>query len=52
VRNEWSDIYNRNKTLKLKNKVDNKVLYEYLFSDDYSSKDNIQNIIQSFIFRK
>lgn len=49
VRNEWSDIYNRNKTLKLKNKVDNKVLYKYLFSDDYSSKDNIQNVIQSFI---
>ena len=51
VRNEWSDIYNRNKTLKLKNKVDNKVLYKYLFSEDFSSEDEIKNIIQSFVIK-
>ncbi|CAI8405116.1 MAG: Uncharacterised protein [Flavobacterium sp. SCGC AAA160-P02] len=49
VRSEWAEVYNRNKTLKLKNKVDNKVLYKYLFSDDFTTKDKIHNIIHSFI---
>jgi len=49
VRNKWSEIYGRNKDLSLENKVDNKLLYKYLFSEDYKSKRKIAKIIDAFV---
>lgn len=47
VRNKWSEIYNRNQNLSLHAKVDNKVLFKYLFSDKYD--DKIGEVIESFV---
>jgi len=49
VRNKWSEIYGRNKNLTLAKKVDNKLLYKYLFSEDYTSKRKIRKIIDAFV---
>jgi len=51
VRNKWDEIYNRNMNLSLNNKVNNKPLYKYLFSDEKYIKLNggIDQIIDSFI---
>ena len=52
VRNKWSEVYGRNQNLSLKNKVNNKFLYKYLFSDDYQTKKQIDEIIEKFIIKK
>lgn len=49
VRNKWDEVYNRNNNLSLKKKVDNKLLYKYLFSKDYSRKKDINTIIENFV---
>lgn len=49
VRNVWNKVYAENKTLTLLNKVENKVLYKYLFSDEFTTEQDIQNIIYRFI---
>lgn len=49
VRNKWSDVYGRNKDLSLEKKVDNKLLYKYLFSEDYETKRKIAKIIDAFV---
>ncbi|GAA4233707.1 hypothetical protein GCM10022291_11410 [Postechiella marina] len=49
VRNKWAQVYNRNKNLSLENKVENKQLYKYLFSDDYKTTENINKVIESFV---
>ncbi len=49
VRNKWEEIYGRNKDLTLEKKVDNKLLYKYLFSEDYESKRKINKIIEEFV---
>ena len=51
VRNKWDQIYGRNKNLSLEKKVDNKLLYKYLFSEDYESKRKIGKIIESFVIK-
>ena len=49
VRDKWNEIYTRNQDLSLKNKVNNKLLYKYLFDDKISQKSEIDPIIESFI---
>jgi hypothetical protein len=50
VRTKWDEVFNKNKDLKLKSKVDGKTLYEYLFSDDFSNTaEAIDKTIDSFI---
>lgn len=50
VRNEWNTIFARNKNLELHQKVNNKLLYKYLFNNkDYNNQEQISNIIQQFI---
>ncbi|CAG2535285.1 MAG: DUF6607 family protein [Maribacter dokdonensis] len=49
VRTKWDDVYGRNKDLSLEEKVDNKVLYKYLFDDEYDQKDEIEEVIESFV---
>ena len=49
VRAKWDEVYGRNKDLTLKQKVDNKVLYKHLFSDEYEAEADINSIIESFV---
>ena len=49
VRSQWNEVFNRNKDLELKEKVDNKVLYKHLFNDDVKTVDQIEPIIKSFV---
>lgn len=49
VRNKWENVFARKANLNLEAKVDNKVLYKYLFSDDYTQQGDIENIIESFV---
>lgn len=50
VRAKWEGIFARNKNLSLKKKVDNKVLYKYLFDDEnYKTADQINPIIEAFV---
>ena len=51
VRNKWEEIFARNKDLNLKEKVDNKPLYKYLFKEDYTNKKDINTIIESFVIK-
>jgi hypothetical protein len=49
VRTKWDDVYGRNQDLTLEEKVDNKVLYKYLFDDEYNQKEEIEEVIESFV---
>lgn len=49
VRAKWNEVYGRNKDLHLEAKVNNKLLYKYLFSDDYESAEKINKIIEDFV---
>ncbi|MHA7832201.1 MAG: DUF6607 family protein [Flagellimonas sp.] len=49
VRAKWDEIYGRNTTLQLEKKVDNKVLYKYLFDEGYEEKAAIEGVIESFV---
>ena len=49
IRNKWEDVYGRNKNLCLEKKVDNKLLYKYLFSDKTTEEKEINEIIESFV---
>lgn len=49
VRQKWYQVYSKNQDLSLHGKVDNKRLYEYLFSEDYSIKETIDSTIDSFV---
>ena len=49
VRAKWDEIYGRNTTLQLEKKVDNKVLYKYLFDEGYEEKAKIDGVIESFV---
>ena len=51
VRSKWSEVYGRNKNLALKSKVENKLLYKYLFSEDYTKVDAIDKVIESFVIK-
>jgi hypothetical protein len=49
VRNKWENVFARKAHLNLESKVNNKVLYKYLFSDDYTQQNDINEIIESFV---
>ncbi|MEM7711993.1 MAG: DUF6607 family protein [Cyanobacteria bacterium P01_A01_bin.68] len=52
VRAKWDEVYARNTDLMLKEKVDNKVLYKHLFSDEMIEKDKISSVIESFVVKE
>jgi hypothetical protein len=49
IRAKWNDVYDRNKNLNLKEKVDNKVLYKHLFDEEMTAKEEIEKVIESFV---
>ena len=49
VRLVWEDIFNNHPELKLKKKVEEKRLWQFLFSDDYKSEQEIRNVINKFV---
>jgi hypothetical protein len=49
VRNKWDEVYGRNTNLTLETKVDNKPLYKHLFSEEVTAKEEMNNIIESFV---
>ena len=50
VRTKWNDIFSRHQDLDLKEKVDNKVLYKYLFDKEkYQTAEDINPLIESFV---
>ncbi|WP_159021979.1 DUF6607 family protein [Formosa sp. L2A11] len=50
VRAKWDAIFARDKDLNLEEKVDNKQLYKYLFSDtEYQNESEINEVIESFV---
>ncbi|XCF06654.1 DUF6607 family protein [Tamlana crocina] len=50
VRAKWDEVFARNKDLYLEEKVDNKLLYKYLFDDEnYKTASQINPIIESFV---
>jgi len=49
VRNKWNEVYGRNTNLTLETKVDNKPLYKHLFSEEVTTKEEMENIIESFV---
>ena len=49
VRLVWEDIFNNHPELTLKKKVEEKRLWQFLFSDDYKSEQEIRNIINEFV---
>lgn len=49
VRTKWDEVYGRNKDLVLEQKVDNKVLYKYLFDEGYEETAKIDEVIESFV---
>ncbi|MEM5539001.1 MULTISPECIES: DUF6607 family protein [unclassified Olleya] len=52
VRTKWESVFARHQDLALQAKVDNKVLYKYLFDDEnYSKSEQINPIIESFIIK-
>ncbi|WP_276165377.1 DUF6607 family protein [Zobellia alginiliquefaciens] len=49
VRSKWDKVFDRKTDLHLAEKVDNKVLYKYLFDDEIVKKKEIEEIIESFV---
>ncbi|MCF4100368.1 hypothetical protein L1I30_01700 [Gillisia sp. M10.2A] len=49
VRNKWEDVFSRDENLILEEKVNNSPLYKYLFEEEYSSEEKIEEIISSFV---
>jgi len=49
VRSKWDNVYGRNTDLSIEEKVDNKVLYKYLFDDAYDQEGEIEEVIESFV---
>ena len=49
VRKVWGEIFEENNILELKKVVDDKKLWEYLFSDEYQDEDEIRSVINKFI---
>jgi len=50
VRAKWDEVFNRNKDLQLKEKVDHKVLFKYLFdNENYRTAEKINPLIESFV---
>ncbi|MGB1295642.1 MAG: DUF6607 family protein [Flavobacteriales bacterium] len=51
VRAEWALVYRQNKDLKLKEKVNNKVLFKHLFDDEIDTQEEIRKVITDFVIR-
>jgi len=51
VRTKWDAIFARDTDLTLKEKVDNKVLYKHLFNEELTAKEDIANVIESFVVK-
>ncbi|MFS4449445.1 DUF6607 family protein [Maribacter sp. 2307UL18-2] len=49
VRAKWGSVFARNTDLVLKEKVDNKVLYKHLFSDEIQKEKEIATVIDAFV---
>ncbi|AUC82838.1 DUF6607 family protein [Lacinutrix sp. Bg11-31] len=50
VRTKWDEVFARNKDLTLEEKVDNKVLFKYLFDKEkYKTSEEINPLIESFV---
>jgi len=49
VRNEWNTIFQKHDVISLRKSVDEKKLWDYLFSDEFSKSDEIKTIINKFI---
>ena len=49
VRDTWSAIYKRDQDLVLKEKYENKRLYDYLFDENLTEKKEIEKTIESFV---
>ncbi|WP_298517117.1 DUF6607 family protein [uncultured Kordia sp.] len=49
VREKWNEVYERNSHLSLEAKVDNKALYKHLFADEIKKKEEINEVIESFV---
>jgi len=49
VRAKWGDVFSRSKDLNLESKVDNKRLYNYLFDDEMTAQQDIEQVIESFV---
>ncbi|WMI68729.1 DUF6607 family protein [Mangrovimonas sp. YM274] len=50
VRAKWDDVFARHKDLYLQEKVDNKVLFKYLFdAEKYQTAEEINPLIESFV---
>jgi hypothetical protein len=49
VRAKWDEVYGRNTTLTLENKVNNKVLFKHLFAEEVKEEEAINGIIDSFV---
>ena len=49
VRSKWDEVYERNKNLRLEDKVNNKLLYEHLFDDSIKEEIEINSVIESFV---
>ncbi|MFT4611464.1 MAG: hypothetical protein ACI9OT_000831, partial [Gammaproteobacteria bacterium] len=49
VRAKWNDVYGRHQNLVLEEKVDNKVLYKFLFDDEMTKESDINSTIESFV---
>lgn len=52
VRAKWDAVFARNTDLALAEKVDNKVLYKYLFDEEkYQTSEEIDTVIESFVIK-
>ncbi|WP_046288068.1 DUF6607 family protein [Zobellia galactanivorans] len=49
VRTKWDEVFARKTDLHLAEKVDNKVLYKYLFDEEMVKKKRIEKVIESFV---
>ncbi|BFP42319.1 hypothetical protein FGF1_31640 [Flavobacteriaceae bacterium GF1] len=52
VRSKWDEVFARNIDLTLKEKVNNKVLYKHLFDEEMVKKEDIANVIESFVAKE
>ncbi|TXE16906.1 hypothetical protein ES692_11170 [Psychroserpens burtonensis] len=49
VRAKWNEVYGRHQNLVLEEKVDNKVLYKFLFDNEMTKESDINSTIESFV---
>ncbi|MFV0573001.1 MAG: DUF6607 family protein [Xanthomarina gelatinilytica] len=53
VRAKWDEVFARHTNLSLEEKVDNKVLFKYLFDEEnYKTAETINPLIESFVKKK